>query len=69
MAPGSLTVSPATPQDWELVRSWAAEEGWNPGLSDVTAFFAQDPGGFFLGRIGGEPVSAVSVVGYDDAYA
>ncbi|MFE8940640.1 GNAT family N-acetyltransferase [Streptomyces sp. NPDC007872] len=69
MAPGSLTVSPATPQDWELVRSWAAEEGWNPGLSDVTAFFAQDPGGFFLGRIDGEPISAVSVVGYDDAYA
>ncbi|MFF5452206.1 GNAT family N-acetyltransferase [Streptomyces sp. NPDC012950] len=69
MAPNTPTVSPATPQEWALVRSWAVEEGWNPGVSDVAAFFAQDPRGFFLGRIGGEPVSAVSVVGYDDAYA
>ncbi|CAM5510550.1 hypothetical protein STANM309S_04397 [Streptomyces tanashiensis] len=28
---GSLSVSSATPQEWALVRSWAAEEGWNPG--------------------------------------
>ncbi|MEV6246713.1 GNAT family N-acetyltransferase [Streptomyces sp. NPDC051742] len=66
---GSLSVSRATERDWELVRSWAAEEGWNPGLSDARAFFAQDPRGFFLGRLDGEPVSAVSVVTYDDAYA
>ncbi|MEU2240943.1 GNAT family N-acetyltransferase [Streptomyces sp. NPDC018338] len=72
MAPassGSLSVAPATPGDWALVSSWAAEEGWNPGLSDVPAFFAQDPGGFFLGRVDGEPVSAISVVNYSDTYA
>ncbi|GEB61718.1 GNAT family N-acetyltransferase [Streptomyces gardneri] len=72
MAPassGSLSVAPATPGDWALVCSWAAEEGWNPGLSDVPAFFAQDPNGFFLGRVDGEPVSAISVVNYSDAYA
>lgn len=66
---GPLSVSPATERDWELVRSWAAEEGWNPGLADARAFFAQDPGGFFLGRVAGEPVSAISVVTYDEAYA
>ncbi|MET9346993.1 GNAT family N-acetyltransferase [Streptomyces termitum] len=69
LSPGSLTVAPATRDDWELVRAWAAEEGWNPGRSDADAFFAQDPGGFFLGRLDGTPVSAVSVVAYDDAYA
>ncbi|MFE4620139.1 GNAT family N-acetyltransferase [Streptomyces sp. NPDC056747] len=72
MAPassGSLSVAPATPGDWALVCSWAAEEGWNPGRSDVPAFFAQDPGGFFLGRVDGEPVSAISVVNYSDTYA
>ncbi|MFF8837284.1 GNAT family N-acetyltransferase [Streptomyces sp. NPDC015130] len=72
MAPassGSLSVAPATPEDWALVCSWAADEGWNPGRSDVPAFFAQDPGGFFLGRVDGEPVSAISVVNYSDAYA
>ncbi|MFF5785817.1 GNAT family N-acetyltransferase [Streptomyces sp. NPDC012693] len=66
---GSLSVAPASARDWELVRAWAAAEGWNPGLSDARAFFAQDPGGFFLGRVDGEPVSAISVVAYDDAYA
>ncbi|MFE0641028.1 GNAT family N-acetyltransferase [Streptomyces sp. NPDC058877] len=66
---GPLSVSPATPREWALVRSWAAAEGWNPGRADIPAFFAQDPQGFFLGRIDGEPVSAVSVVTYDDSYA
>ncbi|WP_410091067.1 GNAT family N-acetyltransferase, partial [Streptomyces sp. adm13(2018)] len=66
---GPLSVSPATERDWELVRSWAAAEAWNPGLSDATPFFAQDPRGFFIGRVGGEPVSAISVVTYDEAYA
>ncbi|MBT2444781.1 GNAT family N-acetyltransferase [Streptomyces sp. ISL-36] len=66
---GSLHVSPATLRDWALVRTWAAAEGWNPGAADAPAFFAQDPEGFFLGRIDGEPVSAVSVVNYSDRYA
>ncbi|MFE5298812.1 GNAT family N-acetyltransferase [Streptomyces sp. NPDC056632] len=64
-----LQVSPASLQDWALVREWAAAEGWNPGAADAVAFFAQDPEGFFLGRIDGEPVSAISVVNYSDTYA
>ncbi|MFE6813807.1 GNAT family N-acetyltransferase [Streptomyces sp. NPDC057677] len=67
--PGALSVSPATEREWALVRAWAAEEGWNPGVSDAAPFFAQDPRGFFLGRVDGEPVSAISVVTYDEAYA
>ncbi|GGU39491.1 GNAT family N-acetyltransferase [Streptomyces lavendofoliae] len=67
----ALQVSRATPEDWSVVREWAVAEGWNPGLRDVTGFFAQDPDGFFLGRLDGErePVSAVSVVNYSDTYA
>ncbi|WP_328634716.1 GNAT family N-acetyltransferase [Streptomyces sp. NBC_00356] len=67
--PAGLDISRATPADWPVIRGWAADEGWNPGLADGVSFFAQDPEGFFLGRIGGEPVSAVSVVNYGDAYA
>ncbi|RVU22981.1 GNAT family N-acetyltransferase [Streptomyces antnestii] len=59
----------ATLDDWPVISGWAADEGWNPGLSDGRSFFAQDPDGFFLGRIDGEPVSAVSVVNYGDDYA
>ncbi|MEU5091808.1 GNAT family N-acetyltransferase [Streptomyces sp. NPDC021356] len=64
-----LVVTQATPQDWPVISRWAADEGWNPGLSDGPAFFAQDPAGFFLGRIGGEPVSAISVVRHGADFA
>lgn len=64
-----LVIDRATPDQWAIVTAWAAAEGWNPGIGDVTAFFAQDPDGFLLGRIEGEPVSAVSVVNYGDDYA
>ncbi|MFE1377403.1 GNAT family N-acetyltransferase [Streptomyces sp. NPDC058740] len=65
----TLQISRASLQDWALVRAWAADEGWNPGAADAPAFFAQDPEGFFLGRIDGEPVSAISVVNYSDTYS
>ncbi|MDX3452240.1 GNAT family N-acetyltransferase [Streptomyces sp. ME02-8801-2C] len=67
--PEDLVVTRATPEDWPVVTAWAADEGWNPGLSDSAGFFAQDPEGFFIGRVSGEPVSAISVVNYGDAYA
>ncbi|MGW0708488.1 GNAT family N-acetyltransferase [Streptomyces sp. NPDC002643] len=70
-SPGTqdLVVTRATLDDWAVVAAWAGEEGWNPGLSDPVCFFAQDPEGFFIGRIDGEPVSAISVVTYGDDYA
>ncbi|MEW2623175.1 GNAT family N-acetyltransferase [Streptomyces sp. NPDC048106] len=68
-APHDLVVTRADLADWPVISGWAAAEGWNPGLSDGPAFFAQDPDGFFIGRIGGEPVSAVSVVNYGADYA
>ena len=52
--------------DLELVLSWAAEEGWNPGIADASAFYAADPEGFFLTRVNGQPVAAISVVNHDD---
>ncbi|MGW7382410.1 GNAT family N-acetyltransferase [Streptomyces sp. NPDC054794] len=69
LAPQDLVVTRATIEDWPVISGWAADEGWNPGLSDGPAFFAQDPDGFFLGRIDGEPVSAISVVNYGPDYA
>ncbi|MDF3141729.1 MULTISPECIES: GNAT family N-acetyltransferase [unclassified Streptomyces] len=68
-APEDLVVTRAGLDDWPVIRGWAAGEGWNPGLADGPAFFAEDPDGFFLGRIGGEPVSAISVVNYGTDYA
>ncbi|MVU75888.1 GNAT family N-acetyltransferase [Nocardia sp. ET3-3] len=64
-----LVIARATPAEWSAVVGWAAAEGWNPGARDTTAFFAQDPDGFFLGRVNGVPATAVSVVNYGDEFA
>ncbi|MEV0251705.1 GNAT family N-acetyltransferase [Nocardia sp. NPDC050712] len=65
----ALVITHAARAEWATVLEWAAAEGWNPGEGDAVPFFAQDPDGFFLGRLDGEPVSAVSVVNYGAAYA
>ena len=65
----SLQITRASLADWPLIQGWCADEGWNPGDHDGPCFLAQDPEGFFVGRIGGEPVSAVSVVNYGDAFS
>ncbi|QBF32655.1 GNAT family N-acetyltransferase [Thalassococcus sp. S3] len=49
----------------EAVLTWAAEEGWNPGLADAAGFHAADQEGFFLTRVDGVPVASVSVVNHD----
>ncbi|WEV23908.1 GNAT family N-acetyltransferase [Streptomyces sp. 71268] len=64
-----LSVASASLADWYQVAEWAAAEGWNPGHRDADCFHATDPAGFFIGRLAGELVSAVSVVNYSDAYA
>ncbi|MEU7583277.1 GNAT family N-acetyltransferase [Streptomyces sp. NPDC041068] len=68
-APGRFAISRATLDDWRVVTGWAGDEGWNPGLGDAPSFFAQDPEGFFIGRLDDDPVSAISVVNYGDSYA
>ncbi|MGW4032351.1 GNAT family N-acetyltransferase [Streptomyces sp. NPDC004838] len=64
-----LTVTRASARDWRRVAEWAAAEGWNPGDEDVDCFHPTDPDGFFIGRLDGSPVSAVSIVAYSDRYA
>lgn len=68
-ASGELTVSTASLEEWDQVVEWAAEEDWNPGHRDASCFHPTDPAGFFVGRLGGRIVSAVSVVAYSPAYA
>ncbi|ACU76061.1 GCN5-related N-acetyltransferase [Catenulispora acidiphila DSM 44928] len=64
-----LEISRARAADWPVFESWAAGEGWNPGPADGGCFLAQDPDGFFVGRIAGRPVSAVSVVNYGETFS
>lgn len=48
----------------DLALDWAAAEGWNPGLRDADAFWAADPGGFWLAELEGGPTGSISVVRY-----
>jgi hypothetical protein len=63
-----LELRQAGAEDFATAIDWAAAEGWNPGLDDLAAFHGADPNGFFMGLLGDEPVSSISVVRYGDAF-
>lgn len=65
----SLTITTADAGQVATIVDWAADEGWNPGLSDAQAFHTADPGGFLLGSIDGAPVAAISLVRYGAGFA
>ncbi|MCX4825323.1 GNAT family N-acetyltransferase [Streptomyces sp. NBC_01142] len=64
----AFEITVASADDIGLMGEWAAAEGWNPGLTDGHAFFAADPQGFLIGRLGGEPVACISVVRYGTGF-
>jgi len=47
---------------------WAANESWNPGLSDVAAAWAVDPDAFIAVRKDHELVGGGTIVSYDGAF-
>lgn len=57
-----------TPPEVDLAVDWAAREGWNPGLSDASAFLAQDAEGFMGLFRDGELAACISVVTYGPAF-
>ncbi|WP_243902665.1 GNAT family N-acetyltransferase [Aetokthonos hydrillicola] len=52
----------------DLVISWAADEGWNPGIYDAECFYQCDQHGFLLGELDGEPIGSISAVAYDQFF-
>ena len=64
----SMLIRPMTKADLAIAVGWAAAEGWNPGLADAGLFRAEDPDGFLMGWLGGEPVASISVVRYGAGY-
>ena len=63
----TFEIAVGSAEDVQRMARWAADEGWNPGNTDIHAFFATDPGGFLMGRLDGEPVTCISVVKYGEA--
>ncbi|MFJ8164415.1 GNAT family N-acetyltransferase [Streptomyces sp. NPDC096136] len=61
-------ITGASAADMEMLRTWADEEGWNPGDGDRYAFAVADPEGFLVGRLDGEPVACISAVRYGGGF-
>jgi len=64
----TFQIKAATQQEFSIAVEWAADEGWNPGLDDLSAFHAADSNGFLLGFADGRPVSCISVVRYGESF-
>lgn len=56
-------------KELDIAVDWARQEGWNPGIYDADAFYAQDPNGFFIGYLDNEPIATISAVKYSKQYA
>jgi hypothetical protein len=56
MKKDTVTVRTMNRCDLDVALSWAAKEGWNPGLHDAEPFFAADPSGFFVAELSDKPV-------------
>jgi len=69
MAEKKYEIKTMTRKELDIAVEWARQEGWNPGLYDADAFYAQDPNGFFIGYLEGEPIATISAVKYGDSYA
>lgn len=68
-ASAGFQVSQATRADWRIVEHWIEDQQWDPGISDADQFYAVDPAGYFVGRLGDEIISSIAVVNYDDHFA
>lgn len=62
-------IRPLSPDEVQIAVDWAANEGWNPGLSDRACFLSVDPEGFWGGFLDGELIATISVVNYDTQFA
>ena len=64
----AIQIRPASPSEFEIARSWAGQEGWNPGHDDLDPFFSADPAGFYMGWLDNRPISSISVVNYGNGF-
>lgn len=66
MAP--FQIRPMTRDELGFAIDAAGAEGWNPGLHDQECFFATDPEGFLVGRLGERPVGCISAISYEGRF-
>lgn len=68
MSQNEYTIHTMTRDEIDIAVSWAIREGWNVGMHDAVPFYATDPKGFLIGKIGGERVATISCVAYENNF-
>ncbi len=63
-----LLIRPMSRSELDILISWAANEGWNPGLYDADIFWNTDPDGFIAAEIDGELIGGGSIVSYQGEF-
>lgn len=66
--PSGLEITPMGEDDLARLHTWAAEEGWNPGLSDIRIAWTIDPEAFVALRRRGEMIGGGSIFSYEGKY-
>ncbi|MEM8955929.1 MAG: GNAT family N-acetyltransferase [Verrucomicrobiota bacterium] len=64
----ALTYRHMTRPEVDILVSWAADEGWNPGLHDAEPFWVNDPDAFIAAEREGELIGGGSITAYGDEY-
>lgn len=64
----NYTIRTMTRDELNIAIDWAADEGWNPGLHDADCFYAADPNGYLIGKLGNEAIATISVVKYGETF-
>lgn len=64
-----LHIRKMTQEELGLALSWAAIEGWNPGLHDAKTYFLADPNGFLLAEFDGKAIGCISAIKYSPDFA
>lgn len=62
--PDDLAIRNMTRAELDDLVTWAAREGWNPGLHDADVFWATDPEAFIAAELGGELIGGGAITSY-----
>jgi GNAT superfamily N-acetyltransferase len=66
--PKELEIRNMTYSEVEELVTWAAREGWNPGLHDAEMFWATDPEAFIAAELDGEMIGGGAITSYNGEF-
>ena len=68
ISPNDLQIRSMSRDEFDILITWAAKEGWNPGKYDADIFWDTDPNGFVAAEINGKLVGGGSIISYSGKF-